>query len=228
MKLTATPFNPQTGELLPVYRDAYLRGDLARASAQAVESYLRQDATEAHGTVTRWHELQGSEPVAAPSWVQQRLRFMREQPVRFRRRAGSFIVAAALLAGVSMASTMHPSVLLPAATLASPELVAAASLAPEATASATAARTVVVHGRVVNEKGLPLVGATILRKGTAVGTSTDATGSYALRVPADAAVTLQYGYGGYSEQELPARQAGVLTAVALQPRAAKTHHWLWF
>jgi len=226
MKLTATPFNPSTGELLPVYRDAYLRGDLARSSAQAVESYLRHDAAEAHGTVTRWHELQTSEPTAAaPNWIQQRLRFIREQPVRFRRRAGSFIALAALVAGASMASTMHPTAMLPASAIPSASL-EAASLAPEAVASAT--RTVVVHGRVLNEKGKPLVGATILRKGTSVGTSTDATGSYALRVPADAAVTLQYGYGGYTEQELSARQAGTLSAVALQPRAPKAHRWLWF
>ncbi|MGI4833224.1 MAG: carboxypeptidase-like regulatory domain-containing protein [Janthinobacterium lividum] len=225
MKLTATPFNPSTGELLPVYRDAYLRGDLARSSAQAVESYLRHDAAEAHGTVTRWHELQTNEPTAAaPSWVKQRVRFIREQPVRFRRRAGSFIALAALVAGASMASTMHPTVMLPSSTMPSASL-EAASLAPEAI---SAVRTVVVHGRVLNEKGQPLVGATILHKGTSVGTSTDATGSYALRVPAGAAVTLQYGYGGYTEQELPARQAGILTAVALQPRATKAHHWLWF
>lgn len=222
MKLTATPFDPTTGELLPVYRDAYLRGDLARTSAQAVESYLRHDATEAHGTVVRWHELTTTEPTAevAPSWVSQQLRFIREQPQRMRRRAGVVMSAAALVAGVSMASTIRPTSTLPASSIAATTL---AILPTEA----TAARTVVVHGRVLDESGKPLVGATVLRKGTGLGTSTDASGNYALRVPADAAITLQYGFGGYSERELSAAQAGVLTAVSLQPREAAKHKRWW-
>ena len=226
MKLTATPFNPQTGELLPVYRDAYLRGDLARASAQAVETYLRRDAEQAHSTVTRWHHLQASEEVvAAPSWVQKQMRFIREQPQRFRNRALSLVAVSALLAGASMAATSRPGVehhmmnglnTLPSAEVMSSEL-----------ASASAARAVVVHGRILNEKGLPLAGATVLRKGTAVGTSTDANGNYSLLVPAAGHATLQYGYGGYTEQELPAAQMSG-TAVTLQPRAPKPHRWLFF
>ena len=79
MKLTATPFDPQTGELLPVYRDAYLRGDLARSSARAVEDYLRKDATQAHTTVSRWHEMATLEAEAAAptTWVQKQLLFIR-------------------------------------------------------------------------------------------------------------------------------------------------------
>ncbi|WP_460504264.1 hypothetical protein, partial [Hymenobacter agri] len=111
MKLTATPFDPQTGELLPVYRDAYLRGDLARSSARAVEDYLRKDATQAHSTVTRWHEMatQEAEAAAPTTWVQKQMLFIREQPQRFRRRAFSMVGMAALVAGVSMAGTRLPS-----------------------------------------------------------------------------------------------------------------------
>jgi hypothetical protein len=36
MNLSVNPFEAQTGELLPVYRNAYLRGDLATASVLAV------------------------------------------------------------------------------------------------------------------------------------------------------------------------------------------------
>lgn len=232
MKLTATPFDPQTGELLPVYRDAYLRGDLARASARAVEAYLHRDAGQAHSTVTRWHQLHTEEAAPAPSWVQQQLTFIREQPQRFRRRALSLVTVGALLAGASMAATNHPSNVLPIAKLpVAGALPAVASLevaAPSAAAAAAASRTVVLHGRILNEKGLPLAGATVLRKGTAQGTSTDAQGNYSLRVPADGLATLQYGYGGYHEQEVTASQAKAGEAVTLQPKAPKRRHWLFF
>jgi hypothetical protein len=230
MKLTATPFDPQTGELLPVYRDAYLRGDLARASAQAVEAYLHRDAGQAHSTVTRWHQLQADEAAAAPSWVQQQLKFIREQPQRFRRRALSLVTVSALLAGVSMAATNRPSNVLPVTKLAvASAMPAVASLEVAApSAAAAAARTVLVHGRILNEKGLPLAGATVLRKGTAHGTSTDAQGNYTLRVPADGQATLQYGYGGYTEQEVAANQVVASSTVTLQPRAPKRRHWLFF
>lgn len=229
MKLTATPFDPATGELLPVYRDAYLRGDLSRTSAQAVESYLRHDASEAHGTVVRWHELSTAEVTApAPGWVRQQMRFIREQPQRMRRRAGVVMGLAALVAGASMASTMQPEAKLPIASVPiSIGTALPASIGAALPATVNAARTVVVHGRVLDESGKPLVGATILRKGTAQGTSTDASGNYAMRVPADAATTLQYGYGGYAERELTTAQAGVLTAVSLQPREAAKHKRWW-
>ncbi len=224
MKLTATPFDPQTGELLPVYRDAYLRGDLARSSAQAVEAYLHRDAGQAHSTVTRWHQLQADAPTA-PSWVQQQLKFIREQPQRFRRRALSLVTVSALLAGVSMAATNRPSNVLPVTKLpvaSALPAVASLELAP------TAARTVLVRGRILNEKGQPLAGATVLRKGTSLGTSTDAQGNYSLRVPADGLATLQYGYGGYTEQEVATAHATGNATVTLQPRADKRRHWLFF
>jgi hypothetical protein len=230
MKLTATPFDPQTGELLPVYRDAYLRGDLARASARAVEAYLHRDAGQAHSTVTRWHQMQATDaPAAAPSWVQKQLLFIREQPQRFRRRAFSLVTVGALLAGVSMAATNRPSTVLPLTKLSvASSMPAAASLEVAAAAAPSAARTVLVHGRILNEKGRPLAGATVLHKGTTLGTSTDAQGNYSLRVPASAQATLQYGYGGYTEQEVVAAHAGAGTTVTLQPKASKRRHWLFF
>lgn len=229
MKLTATPFDATTGELLSVYRDAYLRGDLARSSAQAVEDYLRRDADEAHSVVTRWHHLQADEDATlAPNWVGKQLRFIRQQPQRFRRRAMSFGVVGLLLAGASMAANhlpagKLPTVKLPAAAEASAPLTAALEAA-----DVNKARTVLLHGRILNEKGLPLAGATVMQKGTAYGTSTDANGNYSLRVPAGHQTTLQYGYGGYNEQEMSAASTTASAPVVLQPKQAKRKHWLFF
>ncbi len=225
MKLTATPFDPQTGTLLPVYRDAYLRGDLARESARAVENYLRKDADQAHTTVTRWQEMttQEVETAAPTTWVQKQLLFVRQQPQRFRRRATTMVALAALVAGVSMAGTglrthhgAAPTVSLNAADL---------SALTAASAEAGASRLVTVRGRILNEKGEPLVGATVLRKGAQTGVSTDANGNYVLQLPA--AATLQYGYAGYHDQEMSAA-AATAGSVTLQPRPAKHHRWLFF
>jgi hypothetical protein len=230
MKLTATPFDPQTGELLPVYRDAYLRGDLARSSARAVEAYLRNDATQAHSTVTRWHEMttQEAEDARPTTWMQKQMLFIREQPQRFRRRAFSMVGMAALVAGVSMAGTRLPSHNAPAIPVSMPAM-ASLETASAAAAEASVTRMVTVSGRILNEKGEPLVGATVMRKGTHFGASTDATGTYALRVPAAeaATATLQYGYAGYHDQEVKADNAAQ-QGVKLQPRAEKRKHWLFF
>jgi hypothetical protein len=230
MKLTATPFDPQTGALLPVYRDAYLRGDLARSSARAVEDYLRKDATQAHTTVTRWHEMatQEAEAAAPTTWVQKQLLFIREQPQRFRRRAFSMVGMAALVAGVSMAGTRLPSHNRPAVPASMPEM-AVVEAASAAAAEASSMSMVTLSGRILDEAGKPLVGATVLRKGTSLGASTDASGHYTLRVPAAlaASTTLQYGYAGYNDQELRAGETSA-QGVTLQRKAAKRKHWLFF
>ena len=230
MKLTAIPFDPQTGALLPVYRDAYLRGDLARNSAQAVEDYLRHDATQAHSTVTRWHEMATHEAEAAAptTWVQKQLLFVREQPQRFRRRAFSLVGMAALVAGVSMAGTRLPSHNAVVPPVSASELMKLET-ATAAAAEASATRMVTVTGRILNEKGLPLVGATVFRKGTHFGASTDGNGNYALRVPAAeaATATLQYGYAGYDDREVVAGET-TQAGVSLQPRAKQRKHRLFF
>ncbi|WP_046243610.1 carboxypeptidase-like regulatory domain-containing protein [Hymenobacter terrenus] len=233
MKLTATPFDPKTGELLPVYRDAYLRGDLARASARAVEEYLRKDASQAHNTVTRWHEMTTQEEVEAAvptTWVQKQMQFIRQQPQRFRRRATTMVGLAALVAGVSMAGTRLPSHNMPITTADFTAVEATSGAAAEATAAKVAAsRMITVQGRIFDEKGQPLAGATVLRKGTTIGVSTDADGNYIMQMTAGtaAATTLQYGYAGYHDQEIKASTA-TLKGVTLQPRTEKRRHWLFF
>ena len=56
-----------------------------------------------------------------------------------------------------------------------------------------------ISGRVVDEKGSALPGVTIQVKGATMGTSTDATGKFVLRVPAESSV-LVVSYIGYAAQ----------------------------
>ncbi|MBT2559549.1 carboxypeptidase-like regulatory domain-containing protein [Hymenobacter sp. ISL-91] len=74
-----------------------------------------------------------------------------------------------------------------------------------------------LNGRVLDENGRPLAGATILLKGSKVATSTDANGNYALEVPAGTDNTLLYGYGGYQDQVLRSRNTKTQN-VTLVPR----------
>lgn len=222
MRLTASPFDPQTGELLPVYRDAYLRGDLSPASARAVEQYLRRDADQAHDTLTRWHQIQPEAQEAAPGWVGRQIRHIQAEPVRFRRRAASMVACAALVGGMVFAGTSLPTAAnLPTDNLPSVE---AAELVAPAAEAASALRMVTVKGRILDKDGQPLVGATVLQKGTRFGVSTDASGAYTMRVPAGE--QLVYGYGGYQDQELKAQTSAPAT-VTLSPRA-KQRRWFLF
>ncbi|QBQ42998.1 SusC/RagA family TonB-linked outer membrane protein [Sphingobacterium psychroaquaticum] len=59
-----------------------------------------------------------------------------------------------------------------------------------------------VRGRVTNAKGEQLPGISIVLKGTAVGTSTDQDGRYALEVPTENS-TLVFSALGYLSQEVP-------------------------
>ncbi len=59
----------------------------------------------------------------------------------------------------------------------------------------------VISGAVTSQDGEPLIGATILVKGTNSGTITDTDGKYSLTVPDDAAV-LVISYIGYGTQEI--------------------------
>ncbi len=63
--LTASPFHPSTGALLTVYRDAYLRGDLAAASMQAVADYLQRHPEAADEARAQWQALQHEGEVSA-------------------------------------------------------------------------------------------------------------------------------------------------------------------
>ena len=58
-----------------------------------------------------------------------------------------------------------------------------------------------VNGQVVDEEGLPLIGVTILVKGTSSGTVTDLDGNFSLDV-IDENQTLVFSYTGYEAQEV--------------------------
>ncbi|MDJ0367905.1 carboxypeptidase-like regulatory domain-containing protein [Hymenobacter sp. H14-R3] len=228
MKLTSSPFNPTTGELLPVYRDAYLRGDLSRQHNQAVDAYLQAHRALADDTLYRFHYLrQQGEAVRPVGWMQRQMDLIRVQPQRFRQRAAALVAVAVCMAGASMAAT-HFSGATPTSVTAS---AAGAPSLGEAAASATALIT--VRGRVLDENGRPLIGATVLNKQTGSGVATDANGAYAFQLPAtQAASNLQVAYGGYIEDEIKASSSTV-ERVTLVPRAdagrtKHRRHWLFF
>ncbi|WP_022825200.1 carboxypeptidase-like regulatory domain-containing protein [Hymenobacter norwichensis] len=230
MKLTASPFDPQTGELLPVYRDAYLNGDLSRSSAQAVEKYLGRDADQAHDTLNRWQELHTAEAVAAPTWVQKQVQYIRAEPVRFRRRSTTIVAATALLctmvfAGTKMPTERVPTENVPTEVFAAPAALEAAEAATAATA-ASSMRMISVRGRILNEDGAPLIGATVLHPGSGKGVSTNAQGEYSMVVPAGTS-TLKYGYGGYQDEELTVK-GSTTTNITLLPQAKQKRHWWQF
>ncbi|MBD2721100.1 carboxypeptidase-like regulatory domain-containing protein [Hymenobacter armeniacus] len=90
--------------------------------------------------------------------------------------------------------------------------------APVAAAEPAAPTTVTVSGKIENEIGKPLVGATVLLRGSSKGTSTDANGNYTLEVPAGTDNTLIFGYGGYEDEEIRSRGSQPVN-VTLTPRA---------
>jgi hypothetical protein len=90
---------------------------------------------------------------------------------------------------------------------------AAPTAAPEA-----APTNVTMTGKIEDENGHPLVGATVLLKGSSKGTSTDANGNYSFEVPAGADNTLIYGYGGYDDEVMRSRGSQPVN-VTLTPRA---------
>jgi hypothetical protein len=94
----------------------------------------------------------------------------------------------------------------------------AAATAPVAEPAAAAPTNVTLTGKIEDENGHALVGATVLLKGSSRGTSTDANGNYSLEVPASTDNTLIYGYGGYDDEMVHARNSQPVN-VTLTPRA---------
>ena len=69
-------------------------------------------------------------------------------------------------------------------------------------------------GRIIDEAGQPLVGATVLLKGTSRGTSTDANGDYSLPVPLGTN-TFVVAYIGYQDEIAQSRDGQPLTVTLL-------------
>ncbi len=57
-----------------------------------------------------------------------------------------------------------------------------------------------IKGKVIDEQGVPVIGATVLIKGTLTGASTDLDGKYSLR--AEDGAVLVFSFIGYAEQEV--------------------------
>ena len=69
---------------------------------------------------------------------------------------------------------------------------------------AAAVRPVSVSGRVTDASGQPIIGASVIVRGTTLGVSTDAEGRFSLEVPAPAASqTLEVSYLGYETASIP-------------------------
>ena len=221
MKLTAYPFDTTTGQLLSVYRDAYLRGDLSLENARLVDAYLNNDSALGTQTWQRFHSMaQAGEQVQPVGWMQRQVNLARTSPQRVRRQAIAMVAIAALVGGAVFAGTTSPTTL--------PE---GGGAAAEAT---TAMRMTTVSGKILDENGRPLVGATVLEKGSRRGVSTNADGDYTFAVPVGRAVTLSYDYAGYTGEEI--QLAGVsshnVTLVPSDEVPTKRHRaarrWLFF
>jgi len=222
MAITTNPFHPATGELLPGYRDAYLRGDLSVTNTALVDAYLKANPTKGGEAFQRFHSLQTKGHDVRPvGWVQQQLHLIRTEPARFRQRAGSLLLVGVLISGAVFASTNS-------AVRPSAGIEAGAPAADDMSASALESASLsTVKGRILDENGHPLIGATIIDKLSGRGVSTDAKGQYTMVVPAHRAAQLQYGYGGYTEEivQVKGRSEQNITLLPRTDMPKKRHWW---
>ena len=229
MGLTANPFHPATGQLLDGYRDAYLRGDLSRRNTEQVDAYLQANPEQGGEAFRRFHNLKAAGHGVRPvGWVQQQLHLIRTEPARFRQRAMGLVMAGVLVSGMVFAGNNKVGPVEKAATMLKSG--AAGSISADVARAELAAAVTVLRGRVLDENGQPLIGATVLDRESGRGVSTNADGDYALSVPAARSARLQYGYGGYHEEEVATRNERVLNVTLLpdtgkQARTRKRHWW---
>ncbi len=72
-----------------------------------------------------------------------------------------------------------------------------------------------ITGQVVSEDGEPIVGATIVIKGTTIGASTDIDGNYSLLIPVNAS-TLQFSFIGMKTQEVQLSGQSVINITMIE------------
>lgn len=77
------------------------------------------------------------------------------------------------------------------------------------------AQSVTINGKVADSQGEPLIGATILVKGTTTGSITDVDGLYSVQVESTPA-TLVFSYTGYRNQELEVTGAATTLDVTME------------
>ena len=89
-----------------------------------------------------------------------------------------------------------------------------ASMCPmPAMASIAQAQTITVKGQVVDQDGLPLVGATVKVKDSKGGSVTDLDGNFQLEVPSNA--TLVVSYVGFTDREIAVRGRAIIEQIQL-------------
>lgn len=77
------------------------------------------------------------------------------------------------------------------------------------------AQTTGISGRVLDETGAPVIGATVMVKGTTIATATNVDGTFNLK-NTDRNVTLVVSYVGYEAQQVSSKGAGSVT-ITLKP-----------
>ena len=70
-----------------------------------------------------------------------------------------------------------------------------------------------VSGQVIDEQGLPLLGATIRVKDGQTGTTTDFDGNFQIEVPGNSVLLISYV--GYKDREIAVRNRAVLEPIQL-------------
>ncbi len=76
-------------------------------------------------------------------------------------------------------------------------------------------QSMIVKGKVVDEKGVPLIGVTIIEKGINNGAATDFDGNYALDVQSSAA-TLVVSYIGFQTQIIPISGKSTINVILIE------------
>lgn len=74
-------------------------------------------------------------------------------------------------------------------------------------------------GKITDEEGFGVIGASILVQGTTSGTVTDLDGNFSLNIPTDEA-TLIISYTGYGTREIPVSSANPTVDVTIEPSSA--------
>src|SRR5574344_350321 len=105
--------------------------------------------------------------------------------------------------------TLFAAMVLAAALLSSNAVLARGSAPESSTTTFVQQQNVTVTGRVLDETGAPVIGASVYEKGTKNGSMTDANGRFTLKVKAGASVTVSYI--GYLTQSVKASRNMVIT-----------------
>ena len=79
----------------------------------------------------------------------------------------------------------------------------------------TAQQSITISGRVTDNMGEPISGATIVIKGTSVGVISDENGYYSIDIP-NRNVILVFSFLGFTTQELPVGNNNTLTVVLIE------------